>query len=133
MKCTRCGLINPPSALRCDCGYDFATQTVEAPFLAVGVPKEMRYFRWLLYLYAFGILVRVYEAFTASPPQEVAPVLVGVAHLTIVLLSYFALLRRNGRARILLMVITFPLGTLLLGSSAVKIYCLQKPKTEQPQ
>jgi hypothetical protein len=23
MKCLHCGLFNPPSALRCDCGYDF--------------------------------------------------------------------------------------------------------------
>ena len=23
MKCPNCGLINPPSALRCDCGYEF--------------------------------------------------------------------------------------------------------------
>lgn len=28
MKCRNCGLINPETAARCDCGYDFATQTV---------------------------------------------------------------------------------------------------------
>ena len=31
--CPQCGLINPPAALQCDCGYDFAenraTRTVE--------------------------------------------------------------------------------------------------------
>ena len=30
MKCVNCGLINPETAIRCDCGYDFATQTVMA-------------------------------------------------------------------------------------------------------
>mgnify|MGYP000904864518 CR=1 FL=1 len=33
MKCTHCGLINPESALRCDCGYDFATQTIKSSYL----------------------------------------------------------------------------------------------------
>ncbi len=27
--CPRCGLVNPPSAERCDCGYDFVSHTVE--------------------------------------------------------------------------------------------------------
>jgi len=30
MKCPNCGLHNPPSALRCDCDYDFEKQTVES-------------------------------------------------------------------------------------------------------
>ena len=33
-KCPHCGLFNPPSALRCDCGYDFATRTLERSHLA---------------------------------------------------------------------------------------------------
>jgi uncharacterized RDD family membrane protein YckC len=30
MQCSRCGLINPPNAVRCDCGYDFETGAVHA-------------------------------------------------------------------------------------------------------
>ena len=30
-RCPNCKLINPPDAIRCDCGYDFATGFVEAP------------------------------------------------------------------------------------------------------
>lgn len=31
--CPTCGLINPPEAQRCDCGYDFVSRTVEASYL----------------------------------------------------------------------------------------------------
>lgn len=29
MRCPKCGLTNPEYALRCDCGYDFATRTMK--------------------------------------------------------------------------------------------------------
>src|SRR4051812_46683345 len=31
--CPKCGLINPPSAQRCDCGYDFVSRQMEASYL----------------------------------------------------------------------------------------------------
>jgi len=39
-KCPRCGLFNPPEAIRCDCGYDFKTQTVESSYLAAHVLRK---------------------------------------------------------------------------------------------
>lgn len=32
MKCPRCRLISPAEALCCDCGYDFASGMVKAPY-----------------------------------------------------------------------------------------------------
>lgn len=32
MQCPRCRLINPDTALRCDCGYDFETQRMQKPY-----------------------------------------------------------------------------------------------------
>jgi hypothetical protein len=34
MKCSRCGLINPDFAQRCDCGFDFTTKAVETSYSA---------------------------------------------------------------------------------------------------
>jgi hypothetical protein len=30
--CPQCGLVNPPGALQCDCGYDFREQRSTRPF-----------------------------------------------------------------------------------------------------
>lgn len=31
-KCPNCGLWNPPSAMRCDCGYDFDAKDIKGSF-----------------------------------------------------------------------------------------------------
>lgn len=36
MKCPKCGLTNPDNALRCDCGFDFISKTMEKSFLING-------------------------------------------------------------------------------------------------
>jgi hypothetical protein len=36
MNCPKCGLLNPESALRCDCGYDFQTKTMSPWYLESG-------------------------------------------------------------------------------------------------
>lgn len=33
MKCPNCGLLNPPEALRCDCGWDFSSKTMKESYL----------------------------------------------------------------------------------------------------
>ena len=39
MECPNCGLFNPPTAQRCDCGFDFPSQTVRGSLLS---RKELR-------------------------------------------------------------------------------------------
>jgi hypothetical protein len=39
MKCPNCGLINPDTAQRCDCGYDFTTETIKIPYDAQVIPE----------------------------------------------------------------------------------------------
>jgi hypothetical protein len=41
MTCPQCDLINPCTAQRCDCGYDFETKTVEKPYSTA--KKENRF------------------------------------------------------------------------------------------
>src|ERR1017187_9659738 len=40
MKCPVCKLINPDTAQRCDCGYDFATKKIEKPYFNGKRPDE---------------------------------------------------------------------------------------------
>jgi hypothetical protein len=41
MECPICKLINPPSALRCDCGYNFETHEIEADKVLKPKKKEL--------------------------------------------------------------------------------------------
>ncbi len=43
MNCPQCGLINPESAQRCDCGYDFQSQTVKTPYYQREGPRPNRW------------------------------------------------------------------------------------------
>ncbi|HEX5226256.1 MAG TPA: hypothetical protein VFW44_01040 [Bryobacteraceae bacterium] len=36
--CPHCRLFNPDTALRCDCGFDFQSRTIERPYLS---PKDL--------------------------------------------------------------------------------------------
>jgi hypothetical protein len=61
MECPNCKLENPPSALRCDCGYEFATGTVRASY-AQATTSSLRHrgwwiAGWFLALFVFNLSV----------------------------------------------------------------------------
>src|SRR5262245_37136235 len=45
MKCPRCNLINPDSALRCDCGWDFSTGAINEKMKR---PTSVSVIAWIL-------------------------------------------------------------------------------------
>jgi Predicted nucleotide-binding protein containing TIR-like domain len=40
VKCPHCGLLNPPSAQRCDCGYDFVSRQIQRSYLKQAEPPD---------------------------------------------------------------------------------------------
>ena len=57
MDCPHCGLINPDSAERCDCGYDFRSGEVGESLVPEPVPSVVRGWLWLcIILFALGAL-----------------------------------------------------------------------------
>lgn len=39
-QCPRCGLFSPDGAIRCDCGYDFTTKTVQSSYLVADTMRK---------------------------------------------------------------------------------------------
>ncbi len=49
MDCPKCGLTNPASAFRCDCGYDFSSREVKDSYLGGKDTKYTGVAGWLLF------------------------------------------------------------------------------------
>lgn len=57
MRCPKCGLLSPADTLRCDCGWDFASSTMKAPYMEPEQAKPLAGIRgWLIPL-AIGMLL----------------------------------------------------------------------------
>jgi hypothetical protein len=76
-ECPNCGLVNPARAQRCDCGFDFSSQTMERSYLQKKTPvdrqaAERKYARHMgigLLLVIVGIIVTAasYSAAASNP------------------------------------------------------------------
>jgi hypothetical protein len=120
MKCPCCGLFNPESAQRCDCGYDLQTQTVETPYFDQGRPKTIK--TYITSVVIANVLFGL-QIFSGGKALEIAIALIWSA---IIYWLYSRLLKKDNWARIALVILTFPLGLVIGLSREAKIYCLQK-------
>lgn len=121
-KCPRCGQWNASSALRCDCGYDFRTGIVhESPYRRKP-PKSIRYFLTILIVVNAVLLVMAFEKVFGDGFLGALFLLVWSP---LVYILYAQLIRKRNWARILLTVLTFPIGLYLLLDPEIGLYMLQ--------
>jgi hypothetical protein len=120
VECPRCGLINPESAQRCDCGYDFLSRSVKAAYFRQALPKAIKVYLVL----TVGInVVGGVLALLGGDLVQVAGVVIWSA---LVYWLYSQLINKKNWARLALVVITFPWGLLVGLSREARLYCLQK-------
>jgi hypothetical protein len=130
MDCPNCGLINPSSATRCDCGFDFVSRTIKESYVyPPGMDdRAKKIIRW--HLAIMMVLVVLQMVLIATGPASSAdaeiPLIVAAVTGVLVILLDVCVLRRSNAARVTLMIITFPVG-LMLASSSVKLYCKAHP------
>ena len=57
MNCPNCSLVNPPTAQRCDCGYDFVTKTVKEPYFREQIDSSLHGVGGWLLLFCAGVTI----------------------------------------------------------------------------
>jgi len=120
MKCPRCGLFNPDTAQRCDCGYDFATKTVQKAYSTQLLPREIK--TMVVFVALYTIVLVWFGLQMNDPGLAVGAVVVAL----LMCFSYYHLVRKRNWARLTLAVLTFPIGTMLCTTQEAKLYCLQR-------
>ncbi len=118
IECPHCGLVNPNTAQRCDCGYDFETQTVQTAYFKAELPTQFRSFMKFLLAYN-GVVV------LAALGQGYGTLAWAIGWAAAIWWLYSRMLAKKNWARLALAVLTFPVGLLILSSDA-RLYCFQK-------
>lgn len=123
MKCPTCRLINPDTALRCDCGYDFQSHKMEQPYHdgKTSIPP------WIIVVL---VIQGVFGFFVVLGQEEGSgksffPLLLWAS---IVYLVFYQMAKGKNWARIALSILAFPIGLLFLLSSDLKTFVRQRSK-----
>ena len=124
MKCPNCNLINPETALRCDCGYDFQSGKMKETYFVdvaaipawVGILLLMQTGSGFFYLLLSFIFTRMFETFLISSSIWFFFVILAIVRMT----------KGEDGARIALAFLAFPLGLTFLLSSDLKSYVRQR-------
>lgn len=119
-NCPRCGLANPSTAQRCDCGFDFLSKTIEQPYFKQKIPKDIK-----TYITVF-IPLNILGAIWSLASGDWLRFIVVLVWSFVVYSLYAQLLQKKNWARIALVILTFPWGIFLGLSREAKLYCLQK-------
>ena len=123
MKCPRCGLFNPKEAQRCDCGYDFRKGTVEEPYFRQAFPKQLK--TALLVLIVWNLVVGI----SSLAEGDQVRMVVTLCWAGVTWILYALVVTRHYWAYFALIILTFPVGLLILvlaNRREVRLYCLQK-------
>ena len=120
IKCPRCGLFNPGTAQRCDCGYDFEARIVKAAYFKQELPREFRTYLIL------AVVLNVIAGIAAVASGDIARIVVATVWSVGIWWLYSRLIAKQNWARLALVVLTFPAGLLLGLSREARLYCLQK-------
>ena len=121
-KCPRCGLWSTGSALRCDCGYDFEKGTIEKSYDTKKFPKEITSFLIFIILMNLGTGFRALANVQNDGGLSLCILAIWSA---LIYFSYFQFVKKKNWARIMLVILTFPLGLFILLNKEVKLYMLQ--------
>src|SRR5258707_2834559 len=108
MLCPRCKLTNPDSALRCDCGYDFASGTVKQAHFKQELPRIIR--NYLIVI----VILAVVGALAALGAGDAIRFGIDIVWAALIWWCYRKLVRRKNWARVTLIIMTFPIGLMLL-------------------
>jgi hypothetical protein len=119
-NCPRCGLTNPSTAQRCDCGFDFLSKSVEKPYFKQKIPKDIKTFITVL------VPLNIAGAALSLASGDVFKFIFVLVWSSVVYSMYAQLLQKKNWARIALAILTFPWGIFLGLSREAKLYCLQK-------
>ena len=71
VECPRCGLFNPDTAQRCDCGYDFETCAVKSAYFKQELPREFK--TYLILAIALNVLAGAFALASGNTIKIVCP------------------------------------------------------------